>query len=156
VVGLVVVGASVAAVVESLRRFGSVEPLLLLLPVLIFTVLSSMPSPLATSPGGDGPRYYFLPFVTLAWLLVFLLRDRRLARSTHLVAGVLLAAASIGVVANFSRPAHSTTGRLDWRVQLQRCADSDTAHVAVPIYTDGSPRHLWTLRMTPAECRDRL
>jgi hypothetical protein len=47
-------------------------------------------------------------------------------------------------------------GWLDWRHELQRCADSTLARVKVPIYTDGSPRHLWALRMTPAECRARL
>ena len=29
-------------------------------------------------------------------------------------------------------------------------------HVSVPIYSDGSTGDLWTLRMTPAECRARL
>jgi len=155
-VGIVVGAALIAAVVESLRVGRAIEPLLLLLPVVIFTVLSSVPFPLVTSPGGDGPRYYFLPFVSLAWLLLNLLRNSRLSRSTHLVAGVLLAAAAIGIASNFSRPAASTTGRLDWRHELQRCADSTLAGVKVPIYTDGSPRHLWALRMTPAECRARL
>lgn len=155
-VGVVVLAAVFAAVVESWRVRRMIEPLLLLLPVLIFTVLSSVPYPLVTSPGGDGPRYYFMPFVSLAWLLIVLLADVRLSRSTHLVAGALLVAAALGLATNFSRPEGSTTGRLVWRDELHRCANSTLAHVSLPIYIDGSPRHLWALPMTPAECRARL
>lgn len=146
----------IAAVVESLRSYRAIEPLLLFLPVVLFTVLSSVPSPLQTSPGGDGPRYYFLPFVAVAWLLLNLLLDVRLSRATHLLAGILLVAAAVGVASNFSRPAALTTGRLDWRHELERCAASTRAQVSVPVYFDGSKDDLWTLRMTPAECRARL
>jgi hypothetical protein len=156
VAGLAVLAALVAAVVESLRSHRSVEPLLLFLPVVLFTVLSAVPSPLQTSPGGDGPRYYFLPFLAIAWLLLNLLLDGRLSRATHLLAGVLLVAAAVGIVTNVSRPAAMTTGRLDWRQELVRCANSTSAHVDVPVYFDGSKEDLWTLRMTPAECRARL
>jgi hypothetical protein len=156
VAGLAVLAVLIAAVVESLRRHRTIEPLLLLLPVVLFTVLSAVPSPLMTSPGGDGSRYYFLPFVSLAWLLLNLLIDARLSRATHLLAGVLLAAAAIGIVTNFSRPAAATTGRLDWRQELERCADSPGYQVDVPVYFDGSKDDLWVLRMTPAECRARL
>jgi hypothetical protein len=156
IAGLAVLAVLIAAVVESLRSYRAIEPLLLFLPVVLFTVLSAIPSPLQTSPGGDGPRYYFLPFVAVAWLLLNLLLDVRLSRATHLLAGVLLVAAAIGVASNFSRPAAMTTGRLDWRHELERCAASTRAQVSVPVYFDGSKDDLWTLRMTPAECRARL
>jgi hypothetical protein len=154
--GLAVGAVLVTAVVESMRAQRSIEPLLLLIPVVLFTVLSSVPSPLVTSPNGDAARYYFLPFITIAWLLLTLLVNTRLSRATHILAGILLATAAIGLVSNFTRPLQTTTGRLDWRQELERCAESTSAQVDIPIYTDGSTRGLWTLRMTPAECRARL
>jgi hypothetical protein len=146
----------VTAVVESMRAQRTIEPLLLFIPVVLFTVLSSVPSPLVTSPNGDAPRYYFLPFITISWLLLTLLLNTRVSRATHLLAGILLAAAAIGLVSNFTRPLQTTTGRLDWRQELERCAESSSAQVDIPIYTDGSTSGFWTLRMTPAECRARL
>ena len=54
IAGLAVLAVLIAAVVESLRSYRAIEPLLLFLPVVLFTVLSSVPSPLQTSPGGTG------------------------------------------------------------------------------------------------------
>ena len=134
------------------RRF---EPVLLALGALVFTALSAVPAPLVSEPVGAGPRYFFLPFVAFAWVLLQLLDPPRL-RHVRFVAGVLLCASLLNLAATFSRTPPTTTGRLWWRGQLEQCAGSHAAVVPVPIYYDGSDTTFWHLRMTPAQCRQHL
>jgi hypothetical protein len=148
--------ASAAVAVYAFRHRHRLEAMLLLLSFALFTGLSAAPAPLATNPVDAGPRYYFLPFVMLSWLLVYLWRESMLPSPTSVVVAVLLAASMLGIATTFSRAPASTTGRLNWEQEIVRCAAGNARLVKIPVYYDGSAGSLWSITMTPAECRARL
>lgn len=155
--GLVLFGALAATAMYALRLRRTVEPLLLLFAVALFTGLSAAPAPLVSYPRVAGPRYYFLPFVLLSWLLIYLWREKSLLPSPiPVVPGVLVAASMLSISTTFSRPPAATTGRLDWPQEIAKCAASNTREVKIPVYSNGSAENLWSMNMTPAECRARL
>jgi peptidoglycan/LPS O-acetylase OafA/YrhL len=142
------------AAVYALRERHRVEPLLLLVVLVLFAGMSAVPAGLGTNPHNAGPRYYFLPFVLLSWLLIYLWRENLLLPSpARAIAGVVVATSMLGILTAFSRSPDSTTGRLDWEHEILTCAASDARLVKVPVYYDGSSTNLWSMSMTRAECR---
>ena len=153
--GLALLGA-LAAIVNALRRRQKMEPLLLLIALVLFTGLSAAPAPMATNPQDIGPRYYFLPFVLLSWIMLHLWRESELQAPIRVIAGILVATSILGIWTTFSRSPTSTTGRLNWQQEIVLCAVSNTPIVQIPVYFDGSAQSLWSIGMTPAECRSHL
>ena len=151
--GLLAFGALAVVAVYALRQRQAVEPLLLLVAVSLFTGLSAAPVPLLTNPQDAGPRYYFLPFVLLSWLLVNLWRESLLPSPVSVAAVVLLAVSLLGIMTTFSRSPASTSGRLDWEQEIVDCSASTARMVKIPVYYDGSAESLWSMNMTPVECR---
>jgi hypothetical protein len=99
-VGLVLVGALVA-VANALRLRQIKEPLLLLIAMVLLTGVSAAPAAIVTNPQATGPRYYFLPFVLLSWIMVHLWRKRQLATPIRVIACILFATAMLGVTTTF-------------------------------------------------------
>jgi len=153
--GLVLVGALVT-VVNALRLRQTKEPLLLLIAMVLVTGVSAAPAPIVSNPQVTGPRYYFLPFVLLSWIMLFLWRESKLPSPIRIIAGILVATSLLGILTTFSRSPASTTGRLDWRQEIVDCAASNSRMVNIPVYYDGSAQSLWRMGMTPAECRAHL
>jgi hypothetical protein len=119
---------------------------------LIVAAISAIPVPLVTDPVAAGPRYYFLPFVLLAWTLIWV-AGRWLGdvRRYGTVAVILLVSASLGLATTFSRQPSTTVADLSWQRELERCAEVTTEEAGVPIYYDGSTTY-WSLTMTPGTC----
>jgi hypothetical protein len=128
------------------------EALLLLLATGVFTVLSAVPAPLVSDPAGGGPRYFFLPFIGFAWVLLALWRRIDIDR-LQLVTGILLCLSFLGLAATFSRKSEERTAKLSWKAEVRKCAASTAPVAQIPIYFDGSTTLFWTLDMNPAECR---
>ena len=118
----------------------------------IFTVLSAVPAPLISDPTGGGPRYFFLPFIALGWLLLALWRDADVVR-LRVAVGAVLCLSVLGLATTFSRSPHETSGDLSWDAEVRRCAASFEAVNQIPIYFDGSNKTFWWLTLSPAECR---
>jgi hypothetical protein len=154
--GAVAALSLITAVAFLCWRNRKIEPLLLFLAVGIFALASALPAPLISHPVSAGPRYYFLPFVALTWLLLHLWRETSGNDPVPRVAGIVLLVSMLGIASTFSRAATTTTGRLDWHDEIERCAASHEALVLVPVYVDGSAESFWSLSMTPQQCRDRL
>jgi hypothetical protein len=129
------------------------EALLLTSAAAIFTVLSAVPAPLISSPTVGGPRYYFLPFVALSWVLLTLWRQALDAR-IRVASAALLAVALLGLATTFSRTPDERTANLSWREEIRNCGASPAAVVPVPIYFDGSQNVFWNLPLTPERCRE--
>jgi hypothetical protein len=129
------------------------EALLLTLAAGIFTVLSAVPAPLISSPTSGGPRYYFLPFVAMSWVLLTLWRDV-LDMRVRVASAALLAVALLGLATTFSRTSEERAANLSWREEIRDCGTSPAAVVPVPIYFDGSQKVFWSLTLTPARCRE--
>jgi hypothetical protein len=128
-------------------------PLLTALAGFGFTVLSAVPAPLVSDPVSDGPRYFFLPFVAFAWSLILLLRYAPV-RPLRLAGGILLCLSLLNLATTFSRSPEQRQANLSWEEELRKCAQSPSPVVPVPIYFDGSKSVLWSLDLTPAQCRD--
>ena len=143
-----------SVVVFLMWRVGNLAPILLFFVLVIYTGASAVPAPLGANALNAGPRYYFLPYVLLVWLLLHLWEPP--PDPVPRIASLALLMGMLGLAATFSRDPATTTGRLDWRREIEQCAASPEAVVNVPIYFDGSAETLWALPITPQQCRDRL
>jgi hypothetical protein len=152
IVGVLVLGFLLAAAgYLSLARKRD-EVLLMSLAAFIFTGLSAVPAPLISDPVHAGPRYFFLPFIAFAWTLLLLVRVSAM-RPLQAVAIGLLCFSLLNLGSTFARAEKSTEASLSWRAELERCAESTEPVVPVQIYFDGSFT-VWTMNMTPAQCRE--
>jgi hypothetical protein len=133
-------------------RSGHDDVLLMTIGALTFTGITALRIPLATDPVTDGPRYYLLPFVTFGWVLLMILRKAPL-RGLALAAAILLGVSFLNLATTFSRLPQTTTAHLSWKHELEKCGRSNAASVPVPIYFDGSSSLLWTIELSPADCR---
>jgi hypothetical protein len=122
----------------------------------LFALFSALPAPLLSDPHDAGPRYYFLPFTALFWLLVHLAGAAGTDVRTRVAVGMLAAVALVGVLPVFHRSDKYRFSRLDWSAQIARCTEAREDAVDIPIYFDGSKRYFVPkLLLTPAECRAR-
>lgn len=133
------------------RGTGRIEPLLLLLAALGWLFISSTPEPLVTDPALNGPRYYFLPYVTLGWALVLLIRDAPPGVLRNTLVAVALAA-SFALPSTFSRTPNTTQARISWANETRRCAASNRETTSLRVYLDGSNTTFWPLTITPERC----
>ena len=107
-------------------------------------------------PRRDGPRYYFLPFVSLAWLLLnLLLNDASRARRTCSQASFWSQPRSASSRTSRGRGHDDRAARLAARARTMRRQHQGSGR-ASPSTPTARRGDLWTLRMTPAECRARL
>jgi hypothetical protein len=134
--------------------WGRDEVALMALGACVFTVISALPAPLISDPISGGPRYYFLPFVTFAWVLILIAKDAPL-RGLTIAAAILLGVPFLNLATTFSRSKQTTVAHLSWKSELEKCGRSQAGIVSVPIYFDGS-YSFWGIEFTPARCRQLL
>jgi hypothetical protein len=91
-----------------------------------------------------GPRYFFLPFVLLAWLLVSVLVESDQV-PLKLFAVVLLFASLLNTWPVRSRPQSD----FHWAEQVGRCAESDP----FPLQISKNGRTSWVVPLNASECR---
>jgi hypothetical protein len=120
------------------------------LGLLVMGVLSAIPAPLLTDPIYAGPRYYFLPFTVLGWVLLLVavtsgLQWARIAATVDIVLSLLTLSQA------FSRHDDSVS----WSRQLAYC-EKTTKSFSVPVQFDGNRADLWRglLVITPQTCRN--
>ena len=121
----------------------------LVIGLLVVGVLSSIPAPLLADPIAAGPRYYFLPYVVLGWVLLMIAVTSKVPWA-RISATVLIVMSLLVLSQNFSR--HDDL--VSWSHQLQRC-ETTTRPFAVPVQFDGTSADLWQglLVITPQTCR---
>jgi hypothetical protein len=128
------------------------EALLMALGAFVYTGLSAVPAQLITAPDGFGPRYFFLPFIAFSWTLLMLVRTAP-GPALRVATVALLCVPLLNLGTTFSRADNTKDANLSWRGELERCATSTERVVPVQIYFDGSYT-VWTMDMTPAQCRE--
>ncbi len=92
----------------------AVELVALVLGLLVMGVLSAIPSAVATRPITAGPRYYFLPYVVLGWVL-FMIAVTSEIRWARIAATVIIVMSLLTLSQTFSR--HDDT--VSWSNQLR-------------------------------------
>lgn len=93
-----------------------------------------------------GPRYFFFPYILLAWLLI---QAASMGAAWEKLIVTLLLVAALHQTALYGRR-HSDP--INWRQQLAACSSS-AAPYALPIQFDGSRDTLWHVTLTATQCR---
>jgi hypothetical protein len=96
-----------------------------------------------------GPRYFFYPFILLAWMMIWLAAVSSVQARTGI--GIAFACSVL-----FSW--HGLTRRhdaVDWRAHVQACA-SQSGEYAIPIHYIGQAKEMWHAKFTGDECRALL
>ena len=153
-VGLLFILFLLAAAISLAFHWKRDDVLLMSLGALAFTVITALPVPLESDPVTNGPRYYFLPFLTFGWVLLLILRDAPVRRLV-LAAAVLLGVSFLNLATTFSRQPQQTRAHLSWKHELEACGHQPAGLVQLPIYLDGSYT-FWSIGLAPGECRDWL
>lgn len=122
------------------------------LPALIACFLLSVAAAAARvpvdplDPFSGGPRYFFYPYVFLAWILIHLIGG---ARGPARVMLVVLLLAPLHQTLQYGFRTHTT---LDWRVEVQRCTAGHS--LAGPaVHWTGRLENLWHAPLTAEQCR---
>lgn len=118
----------------------------LLLLVILSGVLAGTRVPLgAIHPWSDGPRYFFLPFTFLSWLLLQVFAfGTRIAQIT--VAIVL--ALAMRTALDIGQRRHD---KLDWRSSVEKCLVSE--EYDLPVHYNGVANRAWNAPLLGAQCR---
>jgi hypothetical protein len=96
-----------------------------------------------------GPRYFFLPFVLEAWLIVQFIFDASSAPARLGAAGMLVLA-----FVNMIPAAGRSQDDLDWIEGVRSCPYFP--YYALPIQADGTARGAWIMPITGAQCASLL
>jgi hypothetical protein len=125
------------------------EIIALVAGLLVVGVLSSVSAPLASDPILAGPRYYFLPYVVLGWVLLMIGVTSEL-RWARVAATGLIVMSLFTLSQDFSR--HED--RVSWSDQLARCRTA-TGPFPVPVQFNGVASEMWLGRLIimPQTCR---
>ena len=118
------------------------------------TILAFMLTALASSarvtlvqlhPALAGPRYFFFPFIFLAWAIVQISSiDARFAR--------IVVISTVALVArNVMDVGQRTSDRFDWRKNVSACVNSPKH--TFPISYDGRAVAAWKVNISGADCR---
>lgn len=99
----------------------------------------------AIHPKLAGPRYFFYPFVLLAWALIQIAALEK--NVVRIGATIVLALAG----RNALEVAQRRHDAIDWRANVEQCLHED-AHL-MQIHYIGSSAGLWQVRLTNAQCR---
>jgi hypothetical protein len=126
------------------------ELIALVAGLLVVGVLSSASAPLASDPIAAGPRYYFLPYVVLGWVLLMIATTSELPWARVAATGMIVMSL-LTLSQDFSRHEESV---MSWSDQLARCRTAGEPF-PVPVQNNGVRADMWlrVLFITPQTCR---
>jgi len=99
-------------------------------------------------PFDAGPRYFFFPYIFLAWLLLYSIPE--IGRVPRSLVCVIFA----GAFAQFMFHAQRTHERVSWRSELNKCVAVGSAVYPLPIHYDGVQSRMWHVDLTGDQCSD--
>jgi hypothetical protein len=97
-------------------------------------------------PFNAGPRYFFFPYIFLAWLLLYSLPE--LGRIPRILVYVVFA----GALVQFVFHAQRSHDRVSWRAELNKCTAAGSAIYPLPIHYDGASSRMWHIDLTGNQC----
>jgi hypothetical protein len=107
---------------------------------LPITVLQAM------DPLDAGARYFFYPFILLAWIMISIASQSALPVRVGI--GAAMACALVLALHGMSRR-HDA---INWRDHILACAQSPGSY-AIPVHRDGRVSAMWSTELTGADCR---
>jgi hypothetical protein len=99
-------------------------------------------------PLNGGPRYFFYPFTTMMWIMIWIA-----ALSPAYVRILLAAGYLLGIAWVYKRMTRSHDAA-DWRGHLAACTQSP--EYALPLHYDGVSSRMWHVWLTGEQCRDLI
>jgi hypothetical protein len=144
---VIVLGGAVFVVV---RRKWQDTYFLMLAACLVAAILASATRvPVEViHPFNAGPRYFFFPYIFLAWLLLYTLPE--IGRLPRLLVYVIFA----GALSQFMFHGQRIHDRVSWRQELNKCVAAGEATYPMPIHYDGDPSRMWHVDLTGNQCSD--
>ena len=97
-------------------------------------------------PFNAGPRYFFYPYVFLAWILIHLALE---ARGPARLLLLLLLLAPLHQTLLYGYRTHTP---IDWRKEVQKCTSARNNDGPL-IHTTGQMEHVWHTPLTADQCR---
>lgn len=96
-----------------------------------------------------GPRYFFLPYILLAWLLIRTASDSAVWERSLIV---LLLVSALHQTAMYGQRHQDP---INWRAEIHACTTSPKPY-SLPIQRDGSRATAWNITLSSSECRQLL
>lgn len=136
----------IATFVITRRRWRTIDMWLILacLGMAIIGSIARVPIEII-HPSLAGPRYFFYPFIFLAWILIWI------AASGNLVQRSISFACLAGAIIVFSQVGQRHSDKMDWVSNVSTCEKS--VKFDMPIQTDGNKDAAWHVRLNGADCR---
>lgn len=148
-IGTVVIVVLATAAFRNRRKL-NVGTLLLVACLVIVIAASVARAPLASiHPVLAGPRYFFLPYIVLAWLLI------QAAHMSGTRGRVLIALLLISALHQTLQYGRRYQDPIDWQAQLHACATSSKPY-NLPIQFDGSHARIWHVTLNGSDCSELL
>lgn len=112
---------------------------------IISALLSIIRVPLeAIDPMGNGPRYFFYPYIFIAWAMLAF-AGTALRRNGLAAAGLLVL---LNTATFFSR----THGDLDWKGAAKECLASPDGAI-LPVHLNGINEMAWSVTLSQEDCK---
>jgi len=124
---------------------------ILLFMVLITIAFSTLRlDPMRVRPVvGGGARYFFLQYITLSWIILYIIKRDRLFR--YLLIPVLIFSQIISMQ-HFCK----LHDKISWKENVYKCANSNKQSYIMPIMYAGSLEGVWHVEYNPKLCKKML
>lgn len=118
--------------------------------LLVAIAASIARAPLASiHPVLAGPRYFFLPYILLAWLLI---QTAQAADSWERIVVAVLMLSALHQTLLYGRRYQDP---INWQAEVRACTASDKPF-NLPIQFDGSRARVWHVTLNGGDCRELL
>jgi uncharacterized membrane protein len=120
---------------------------------IVFTLSTSVIVPLQTSPGLNGPRYYFLTFVLISFILLIstAVKTENLTQNRLVISSasmILIAMSLLTLSVNWNR----FHVEINWPDEVRAACTRNFQDRQVPIHFDGNTETTWKMRLTKSTC----
>jgi hypothetical protein len=141
----IVLGLAVFAIVR--KKWKDVSFVMLSGCLAAAIIASATRMPIADlHPFLAGPRYFFFPYVFLAWLLLYSLPE--LGHIPRILVYIIFA----GALTQFAFHGQRRHERISWRAELNKCTAAGPAIYPLPIHFDGAQSRTWHVDLTGNQC----
>jgi hypothetical protein len=139
------IGAAIVLLVRQRHPLGSVVAVLGLGLVMV-SLISALQFPQLSNQYSAGPRYYFLPFLFLSWIVAVLasLESRRIRAIA--VGAIIASIVTLGP--GWTRHADI----VDWPTEVYAACHEPSKNNLVYVHLAGSKVDMWHFRIEPAIC----
>lgn len=113
----------------------------------VFATVSRIPIS-AIHPFLAGPRYFFFPYIFLAWLLLYMLPE--IGKVPRYGICIIF----LGAFIQFAIYSQRHNDHLSWRAELAKCSAAGDETYPFAVHFDGALSRAWNVPLTGKECNE--